>query len=973
MIYVFDDFELDAARGELRYQGKVVDAEAMAIRLLACLVDTPGRLVTKDELIDRVWEGRALADNAITVCVARLRKVLRRCAGDRNFVTTVYGQGYRFVRGVTRSSHPEPYLSAPDPASDHDTAPCVGRDRVIERMHRLYENAVNRQGSVCAVMGSAGVGKTRVVETFERRLGPRQPVVWAYCRDRGTAPPLAPWLRLLRTLLLDAWSPQLAKALGPHAPEVGSWLGLEPAESDGGSQPQAGAQPSGNMRSRRASFEAILTTLRLVSQETPLCLVLDDLHRADATSLELLDMMLDEIGHTRILLLCTVRQAEGGAVRRPDTHLPAILGHRNCERLPLARLGRPDVATYLQARLGEVDARVVDAVLAGSEGIPFFMVELVRQLEASRPIDPASLSVPAAALELFRDRVGSLTETAQRVLRAAAVIGRAFELALLQEACELPPQDVLAGIDEAIAFDILVAAPGTASAFAFEHELMCRAIYEALPQAERRRLHLKIAGAMERRGVVNDQRTNELAYHLHAALPEGDPDKVVQYCQQAAWAAGTAHANPDAATHLRHALEALSLKRVAQPRHCAFLHLFHAIYTRGQAGSRESLEVARRIGYELGDGTLLEKVGFMYNPHPILCPVASAHALLEHALTVLRPDDKMYRASVLADLACTAPGCFDRTITDERLGEALELLPEVTKPNPRYHVLLAELHLHGGPAHRERRPALRRELCELARKHPNVLPVLPVDLALDHALNAMQGGDLDEADAALEQAARRSRAINHRELQWHVQRLGVWSKFERSPSNEFVAELGQLQRRAARTEIAGMELFCAFDRCMLAIEGHKPFLDDTDLLALAHAPHDPVHVWAMKIRALVAAGHEAEARESLYAVPPDRIAELPNDAQVLGSLGQIASAAMALHEPEYARAVAAYLGPYADRFAINISYVCEGPVAHVLGAVWAYLREPGRARDLMAQAVEVSKRAGFARSLGRTREALTQL
>jgi DNA-binding winged helix-turn-helix (wHTH) protein len=118
VILGFDEFELDEARLELRRAGQVVKADALVLKLLAVLARNSGRLVTKDELVDAVWEGRAVADNVLTVSMARLRKTLGHRRGEREFVATVYGRGYRFVceaREAIVNADTKPARSRPPP------------------------------------------------------------------------------------------------------------------------------------------------------------------------------------------------------------------------------------------------------------------------------------------------------------------------------------------------------------------------------------------------------------------------------------------------------------------------------------------------------------------------------------------------------------------------------------------------------------------------------------------------------------------------------------------------------------------------------------------------------------------------------------------------------------------------------------------------------------------------------------------
>src|SRR5262245_31140703 len=113
--YAFDDFAFDDVRYELSQGGTLVRADAQVLELLGYLLKNPARLVTKEELIAEVWQSRALGDNVISVCVAKLRKAL---GGPTNrCITNVYGRGYRFLRPVrvvsTPQLRPTPLPTAP--------------------------------------------------------------------------------------------------------------------------------------------------------------------------------------------------------------------------------------------------------------------------------------------------------------------------------------------------------------------------------------------------------------------------------------------------------------------------------------------------------------------------------------------------------------------------------------------------------------------------------------------------------------------------------------------------------------------------------------------------------------------------------------------------------------------------------------------------------------------------------------------
>ncbi|HTU61736.1 MAG TPA: AAA family ATPase, partial [Polyangiales bacterium] len=467
--------------------------------------------MTKDELVAAVWERRAVADNAITVAMARLRKTLGQSASQTDLISTVYGRGYRFAAAVTeerrniRRSEVQAKLVHPLPPT-----PFVGRESVLGALDLALADSLGRHGRACLLMGEPGIGKTRAVEMFEARAGLKGAhVVWGYCREGGDTPPLAPVLRAFRELIND---PDLGLVLG----DMHEVLALFADQRSARPVSEADARFCAlNGPSRYEGYDVLIRGLKAAAAEVPLVLVFDDLHRADAATLDFLGLLLDEIARSRIMLIATLRLNEAPV----QEQLPRILGHRNCERIKLDRLSQQDVESYVAAVLDDPQNQLGAAVFAKSEGNPFFMVELSRQLCHTERPDRDMLTVQEVALDLIKPRLSQLDATARGLLSAAAVIGRSFELPLLQRICENEPSAIASLLDAAIEAEVVVAAPDSTTAFAFGHDLLRGALYDALPGAERRRWHIRIAEALER-SVHEGAHVppSELAYHLYAAL-----------------------------------------------------------------------------------------------------------------------------------------------------------------------------------------------------------------------------------------------------------------------------------------------------------------------------------------------------------------------------------------------------------------------------------------------------------------------
>jgi DNA-binding winged helix-turn-helix (wHTH) protein len=970
VIFTFDGFELDSEALQLRRGGRPIRADALVLRLLGVLLRHAGELVTKETLFEEVW-GREVAENVLTVSMVRLRRTLGHKRGEREFVLNVYGRGYRFVRAVTRQAKSSCVgKSAVDP--QHAGPPFVGRERVLALLRPALHDSVAGHGRAFVLIGEAGIGKTRLAEALEHEaLDTGLRGAWGYCRE-SDSPPLGPWTQLVREMVAGRSLEALRQHLGGAArdltrilPELSEGLGAEvPAPARPGSAVETSA--------KHATFDAVLRTLELCARDVPRLLVLEDLHWSDAASLELLSYAVDAIAHTRILLLATMRDAEGRRAQRASEHLAYVLGHRNCERVVLERLHERDVANYVAALFDDPEGALGRAVFDKSAGNAFFMAELSRQLRDAAQPGPEALAVPGAALDLVRQRMLKLDHAALGVLSCAAVIGRHFELGLLQAVCGRPFKDLMASLDEAIASGVLVAAPESVTEFGFSHELQRAALYEGLDAPERRRWHLRVADVLEQRKAAAEAvSAAELAYHAYAALPESDPRKVVTFCRQAAAAATAAFAPEEATRYTRHALEALELVVDPSPRLRLGLLFNMALYARNSSPEfvkriREVVQVAR----EQNAGPILASAAMALSPLAGFKPMAETHEALAHALRVLPEQDTGMRAASLAMLARAAPNCFDaeqsRALSDQ--GLALANLCGESAPRSLSTALRAKLYLEGGPAHGQDSHQVLERLERLAQSKQQELPVLSLTIDMHRAIACSQAGEPASAASALERCEQRARLLHHEELIWHSERA---QRLLRINAGEFAhpwEDLEVLHQRAELKSMFGTELFCAFDRSVVLGEFAPIAIDAQGLrAALAYDASEPPSVWSLKLRALAAAGLHDEARSALHAVKVERLASLPCDRDHLGTLGQLTRAALLLSELEYAAELYRLLAPYPDHFALHVSFLCDGSVAQLLGMLARALGRTADARHQLEAALVHNERVGLAPRAAETR------
>ncbi|MGE3076580.1 MAG: winged helix-turn-helix domain-containing protein [Dehalococcoidia bacterium] len=165
----FDDFELDFAGFELRRSGEPVPMEPQAFEVLAFLVENPGRVMTKDEILDRVWPDRYVSEASLNSRVMTARKALGDSGSEQRYIKTVHGRGYRFIGATTEapaSPPPEPVLLRNPvtvlPAITPMTS-FVGRQDELARIQALSSQSACR---LLTIAGHGGIGKTRLLQQF---------------------------------------------------------------------------------------------------------------------------------------------------------------------------------------------------------------------------------------------------------------------------------------------------------------------------------------------------------------------------------------------------------------------------------------------------------------------------------------------------------------------------------------------------------------------------------------------------------------------------------------------------------------------------------------------------------------------------------------------------------------------------------------------------------------------------------------
>lgn len=427
----------------------------------------------------------------------------------------------------------------------------VERDAELATLEQLLGQAAGGSCQTVLLEGEAGVGKSRLAHELVRRSQVRGcEAIVGMCSERDRDFPFAPFVDALRQRLTPmAEDPTIL--LGAQAPE---FAGLLPEHPVLAASPVPPFELSLE-QSKRRLFEAFVALFGRLATEKPLVLVLEDLHWADPTSLELLELLPRRLRAARVLILGTSRADEpNGALTRS---VSALHRARSLTMLPLDPLSVDGVNTMLSAMLPAPPPRaLVRTIHARTQGSPFLIEESVTSAVEASPWLPGDPGVPATVREVVRQQLAGLDPATLRVADVAAVTGERVGWDFLLAFSQLEPDDLLAMLHTLIERRILTEDRVTGrSGIVFRHALIRDALLDRLLVPERQALHRLVADALE--ASLGDSplpgAAGEIGYHFHAAEEWG---KTLHFAGRAGQEAWAVYAPAEAFAHFKRALDA---------------------------------------------------------------------------------------------------------------------------------------------------------------------------------------------------------------------------------------------------------------------------------------------------------------------------------------------------------------------------------------------------------------------------------
>jgi len=587
----FGRFRLDLTN-ECLWQGtQAISLRPKAFAVLRLLLQHPGLLVTKQQVLDTVWPGTFVGDAVLKDNIRQLREALEDDAGSPTYIETAHRRGYRFIgklddpteindsgaAGQVPISQPRRDVAAPDSSATANVV--LGRDAELGKMRGWLERAAAGERQTIFITGEPGIGKTTIVQAFleQAQQIPGLRVARGQCMEQyGAVEAYLPVLDGFSRLCRSRGGAQVLSILRQEAP---AWLAQMPSLVPEPERAALRAQVAATTRERmlREMAEAIET----LTSEFTMLLILEDLHWSDYSTLDLIVYLARRLDPARLMVIGTYRPVDVIVGDHPLKGAKRELqAHGLCQELALEYLDEEAVAQYLQAKFPrhQFPSRLQQAIFGRTEGNPLYMVNLVEYLiDQKLVIEDQGISklridlteieqgVPANLRQLIEKQIERLSGDERMVLDAASVAGAECSSAAIAAGLDISVEWVdqqceqLAQRHRFLSPAWLVELPdGTMTPRRrFIHVLYRDVPYRLMSPLRRSQIHQRIA---EREAAIYGSRSGEIAAELAMHFEQSrDWPRALEYLLQAAENAIARSAHHEARDLATRGLEVIEL------------------------------------------------------------------------------------------------------------------------------------------------------------------------------------------------------------------------------------------------------------------------------------------------------------------------------------------------------------------------------------------------------------------------------
>lgn len=858
----------------------------------------------------------------------------------------------------------------PDRLKAEMDLPIAGREQERDSLTQACKSAETGERRLTFLVGEPGIGKTRLCSELAAEAHGRGVLVLYGRCDEELAVPYQPWIEAIGYLLENSAPDLVEEVIRMHGPELAQLLPQLRRRYSGVETPHS-TDPE---TERYLLLQTVASCISILGADSPVLLVLDDLHWADKPTLTLLRHLFTNMSASSLMMVATYRDSDLMAGHPLIDTIATLRREPGVELIPVRGLDDLAMVQLVQISaghdLGETTTEMAIALRRETAGNPFFAHEILRNLVESGDLyqdDTGTwvsaktleeLTIPQSVRDVVGQRTARLGEETLKSLTTASVIGQEFDVVLLADVSDSDEDDLLKLLEGAAAAGILTEVPGPGERYRFRHSLTRNTLQAGLSDGRRRRMHRRVAESLEAAvGGDPGDRVGELATHWLAAAEPVDGAKATHYARLAGQQA-EAHLAPDEAVRwFATALEVL--EHDPEPQDQARAELLVDLGTAqkhaGDPAYRQTLLDAGELAQRVGDVSLMAAAALANSRgfySKLGAPDGERIDALEAAAVAIDEDRAADRAMLLATLVGELEFAVPLEVRMARFEEALSIARSVDDPVTLANVLNSLCVSLAVPQTLEARREASAESVAIAEELGDVTLRFWSRLGAFQA--ALGAGAADEAHLSLDLLTSAADECGRPSLRWQAGCL-------RDSILSLQGDCEVLERSAEETLTVGTDAgepdaFEYFGNSILATRWFQGRLSEViDQVRQAVIENPGVTTYPAVVAVFLAEGGDHEAARGLLREATDHGFEnIPIDVPWSLTMSLWAEAAVIVNDADACRSLYDLLVPWSGQLANNRG-VTLFVIDSVLGHLATVLGDYDRAEQHLAAAEELTR------------------